>query len=207
MRRRIAGEGKIRRPADLRRITATSAIGLPGSSRNCWRCCGGCRARGAVIAAYGASAKGSTLMNAFGIDRSLIEFVVDRSSLKQGRFTPGNHLPILPTEALARASAGLRPAADLELCRGDSGPAERVPPARRQVHCPGSRGDGDVSVQRCSNPTPPQSLPPHFLSGLASDGADVAELQFQQRRRPLRNEAFGQPEYSQAAPSRNGNGK
>ena len=32
--------------------------------------------------------------------RALIEFVVDRSSLKQGRFTPGNHLPILPTEAL-----------------------------------------------------------------------------------------------------------
>ena len=54
------------------------------------------------IAAYGASAKGSTLMNAFGIDRRLIEFVVDRSQLKQGRFTPGNHLPILPPEALLK---------------------------------------------------------------------------------------------------------
>jgi SAM-dependent methyltransferase len=52
------------------------------------------------IAAYGASAKGSTLMNALGIDGRLIEFVVDRSSLKQGRFTPGNRLPILPPEAL-----------------------------------------------------------------------------------------------------------
>jgi SAM-dependent methyltransferase len=52
------------------------------------------------IAAYGASAKGSTLMNAFGIDAQLIDFVVDRSSLKQGRFTPGNHLPILSPEAL-----------------------------------------------------------------------------------------------------------
>jgi SAM-dependent methyltransferase len=59
------------------------------------------QSEGRRLAAYGASAKGSTLMNAFGIDRSLIEFVVDRSSLKQGRFTPGNHLPILPTEALA----------------------------------------------------------------------------------------------------------
>jgi hypothetical protein len=39
-------------------------------------------------------------MNAFGIDARLIEFVVDRSSLKQGRFTPGNHLPILPPQAL-----------------------------------------------------------------------------------------------------------
>lgn len=52
------------------------------------------------IAAYGASAKGSTLMNAFGIDAGLIDFVVDRSHLKQGRFTPGNHLPILPPDAL-----------------------------------------------------------------------------------------------------------
>ncbi len=58
------------------------------------------RGEGRRIAAYGASAKGSTLMNAFGIDAGLIEFVVDRSSLKQGRFTPGNHLPILPPEAL-----------------------------------------------------------------------------------------------------------
>jgi hypothetical protein len=58
------------------------------------------KAEGRRIAAYGASAKGSTLMNVFGIDGQLIEFVVDRSSLKQGRFMPGNHLPILPPEAL-----------------------------------------------------------------------------------------------------------
>jgi SAM-dependent methyltransferase len=55
---------------------------------------------GRRIAAYGASAKGSTLMNSFGIDSSLIDFVVDRSTLKQGRFTPGNRLPILAPEAL-----------------------------------------------------------------------------------------------------------
>jgi SAM-dependent methyltransferase len=58
------------------------------------------KGEGHRIAAYGASAKGSTLMNAFGIDERLIEFVVDRSHLKQGRFTPGNHLPILAPEAL-----------------------------------------------------------------------------------------------------------
>ena len=52
------------------------------------------------IAAYGASAKRSTLMNAFGIDGELVEFVVDRSDLKQGRFTPGNHLPIMLPQAL-----------------------------------------------------------------------------------------------------------
>jgi SAM-dependent methyltransferase len=60
----------------------------------------GLKTDGHRIAAYGASAKGSTLMNAFGIDGKLIDFVVDRSSLKQGRFMPGNHLPILPPDAL-----------------------------------------------------------------------------------------------------------
>jgi hypothetical protein len=54
------------------------------------------------IAAYGASAKGSTLMNVLGIDGRLIEFVADRSDLKQGRFTPGNHLPIFAPSALAK---------------------------------------------------------------------------------------------------------
>jgi len=58
------------------------------------------KAEGRRIAAHGASAKSSTLMNAFGIDGGLIDFVVDRSSLKQGRFTPGNHLPILAPQAL-----------------------------------------------------------------------------------------------------------
>ncbi len=55
---------------------------------------------GARIAAYGASAKGSTLLNAFGIGAELIDFVVDRSTYKQGRLTPGTHLPIRAPEAL-----------------------------------------------------------------------------------------------------------
>lgn len=58
------------------------------------------KGNGASIAGYGASAKGSTLMNAFGIDRSHLDFIVDRSSIKQGRFTPGNRLEILPPEVL-----------------------------------------------------------------------------------------------------------
>ncbi len=55
---------------------------------------------GKRLAAYGASAKGSTLLNVFHIGAALLDFVVDRSPVKQGRFTPGTHLPILPTEAL-----------------------------------------------------------------------------------------------------------
>jgi SAM-dependent methyltransferase len=58
------------------------------------------KSEGRRIAAYGASAKGSTLLNVFGIGADVLDFVVDRSTAKQGRFTPGTHLPILPPEAL-----------------------------------------------------------------------------------------------------------
>jgi SAM-dependent methyltransferase len=58
------------------------------------------RAAGKRIAAYGASAKGSTLLNTFGIGQGLLDFVVDKSPHKQGRLMPGVHLPILAPEAL-----------------------------------------------------------------------------------------------------------
>ncbi len=58
------------------------------------------KAAGQRLAAYGASAKGSTLMNAFGLGAELFDFVADRSTVKQGRYTPGNHLPIVGPEAL-----------------------------------------------------------------------------------------------------------
>lgn len=56
---------------------------------------------GQRLAAYGASAKGSTLMNFAGIDGGLLGFICDRSTAKQGRFAPGNGLPILSPEVLA----------------------------------------------------------------------------------------------------------
>jgi len=61
---------------------------------------GGLRSRGARIAAYGAAAKGSTLLNVFGIGRDTIEFVVDRSVQKQGKYMPGVKIPIEPPERL-----------------------------------------------------------------------------------------------------------
>lgn len=53
-----------------------------------------CKAEGATIAAYGAAAKGSTMLNYAGIGVDLIDYVVDRNTYKQGRFMPGVHLPI-----------------------------------------------------------------------------------------------------------------
>jgi SAM-dependent methyltransferase len=58
------------------------------------------KADGKRIAVYGASAKGSTLMNFFGIDRAMIDYVVDRSTVKQGRYTPGTRLRICSPEKL-----------------------------------------------------------------------------------------------------------
>jgi len=61
------------------------------------------KAGGKGIAAYGASAKGSTLLNYFGIGRETIDFVADRSPVKQGLYTPGTHLPIYAPEKLLEA--------------------------------------------------------------------------------------------------------
>lgn len=58
------------------------------------------RKAGNRLAAYGASAKGSTLLNYCGIGRESLEFVVDRSTYKQGRYMPGVHLPISPPQRL-----------------------------------------------------------------------------------------------------------
>lgn len=57
---------------------------------------------GKSIAAYGAAAKGNTLMNYAGIKPDLIEFVCDAAPSKQGRFMPGSHIPILPPAELAQ---------------------------------------------------------------------------------------------------------
>ena len=53
------------------------------------------------ICAYGASAKGSTLLNTACFEAGTLEYVVDRSELKQGLYTPGSRLPIFAPERLA----------------------------------------------------------------------------------------------------------
>lgn len=55
---------------------------------------------GRSLAAYGAPAKGNTLLNYCGIDTELIPYTVDKSPLKVGRFTPGTHIPVLPVATL-----------------------------------------------------------------------------------------------------------
>jgi len=57
---------------------------------------------GKSVAAYGAAAKGNTLMNYAGLKHDLISFVCDAAPSKQKKFMPGNHLPIHHPAELAR---------------------------------------------------------------------------------------------------------
>lgn len=58
------------------------------------------KAEGAKVAAYGAAAKGNTLLNYAGVRPDLLSFVVDRNPAKQGRFLPGSRIPIVGEERL-----------------------------------------------------------------------------------------------------------
>lgn len=58
------------------------------------------KSKNATIAAYGAAAKGTTLLNYMGIGNATVGFVVDRSPHKQGRFVPGVRIPIRDPAAL-----------------------------------------------------------------------------------------------------------
>jgi SAM-dependent methyltransferase len=58
------------------------------------------KAEGRRIAAYGAAAKATTMLAWCGLGRETIDYVVDRNPFKQGRYMPGNRLPILPPERL-----------------------------------------------------------------------------------------------------------
>ena len=60
----------------------------------------GLQANGASLAAYGAPAKGNTLLNYCGIGTDMIPWTVDRNPLKVGLYTPGMHIPVLPVETV-----------------------------------------------------------------------------------------------------------
>jgi SAM-dependent methyltransferase len=58
---------------------------------------------GKKVVGYGAPGKGNTLLNYCGIRTDFIDFTVDRSTYKQGKFLPGTHIPIFAPEAIRQA--------------------------------------------------------------------------------------------------------
>jgi 2-polyprenyl-3-methyl-5-hydroxy-6-metoxy-1,4-benzoquinol methylase len=59
--------------------------------------------QGRSVVAYGAAAKGNTLLNFAGVGNDLIRCVVDLNPAKQGKFMPGSHIPIVSREVLDAA--------------------------------------------------------------------------------------------------------
>ena len=58
------------------------------------------KSQGKTIAAYGAAAKGCTLINYIGINKELVDFIVDQNPHKQGKYMTGMHQPIYAPEKL-----------------------------------------------------------------------------------------------------------
>ena len=56
---------------------------------------------GRSVAGYGAPGKGNTLLNHCGIRSDLLQYTVDRSPVKQGKFLPGTHIPVYAPDRLA----------------------------------------------------------------------------------------------------------
>jgi hypothetical protein len=56
---------------------------------------------GKMVVAYGAAAKGNTLLNYAGVKPDLLQVVFDAAASKQGKYMPGSHIPILPPDRLA----------------------------------------------------------------------------------------------------------
>jgi len=54
-----------------------------------------------MVVAYGAAAKGNTLLNYLGVGREYMPAVFDAALSKQGKYLPGSHIPILPPEKIA----------------------------------------------------------------------------------------------------------
>lgn len=59
-----------------------------------------CKQQGKKVAAYGAAAKGNTLMNFCGIKNDMVDFVVDANPHKQGKYLPASHIPVMNEEHL-----------------------------------------------------------------------------------------------------------
>ena len=106
------------------------------------------RADGKRVVAYGAPAKGNTLLNYVGADTRSIEYTVDRSPYKQGLFLPGSRLPIHAPEQHPRRPARLRPAAAVEPARRDRGADVRSPRVGRQVRRADPAADRVLRIRR-----------------------------------------------------------
>jgi methylation protein EvaC len=63
---------------------------------------GSLRAEGKRVVGYAATSKSTTVINYCGITPDLVEFISDTTPIKQGKFSPGMHIPVKPYEEFTR---------------------------------------------------------------------------------------------------------
>ena len=85
----------------LERLSAIFAERVARVKRDLLEFLIGAKRDGKRIAGYGAPGKGNTLLNYCGIRTDFLDYTVDRNPYKQGKFTPGTHIPIHPPERIA----------------------------------------------------------------------------------------------------------
>jgi len=80
----------------IRKLSTYSSFGkkVEGIKRELLDVLIGLKRKGKTIVGYGAPGKGNTLLNYCGIRTDFLDFTVDRNPYKQGKFTPGTHIPI-----------------------------------------------------------------------------------------------------------------
>ena len=62
---------------------------------------------GTTISAFGAAAKGNTFLNYCGVKSDLVEFVVDETPAKQGKYLPQSHIPVFPLDKIQQYRPGV----------------------------------------------------------------------------------------------------
>jgi hypothetical protein len=101
---RVAQLRALEAASGLDRLDAYSAFAdkVKAAKRSLLRFLIQARESGKSVAGYGAPAKGNTLLNYCGVRTDLLEYTVDRSPHKQGRYLPGTHIPVHPPEMILR---------------------------------------------------------------------------------------------------------
>ena len=88
------------------------------------------REQGKRVVGYGATSKSTTVINYCGITPRHVEFISDTTPIKQGRLSPGAHIPVRPYGEFAKRLSGLCAAVRLESRRRNSREGSRL-------HCRG----------------------------------------------------------------------